>query len=49
MVKLCQGLMIWLIRHPGDHSSIVVALVHTKLDDDDAVVVVVVVAVVVVY
>ena len=30
MVKLCQGLMIWMIRHPGDHSSTAVALVHTR-------------------
>ena len=45
-VKLCQGLMIWSIRHPGDHSSTVVPLVHTILDDDDADVLVVVVVVV---
>ena len=39
--------MIWSIRHPGDHSSTVVPLVHTILDDDDDVVLVVVVVVVV--
>ena len=40
MVKLCQGLMIWLIRHPGDHTTLQWHLFTLDDDDDDVVVVV---------